>query len=304
MSKSPLAVPGRPGPSRGARRRRRLPPPKAVTFGVVSDVPVRRPSRPRAPGFYDRSWLKLRGGPRRIQRPGRPLRRPPGRPHRPRRGELRPHPAGLRGTRARPCASSSATTITTSPQRTAPGSSNASASRPGYYAFTEGNWRFVVLNGDELAVNSPKDEGLEPGGRRDVRRAPGREAGPTRRSGTAASGGPRWPSSRTSWRRPTGTACPPSSSATSRSTRRPRHNLWNDGEVVARLERHPSVKAYFAGHNHDGGLAVKNGIVYLTFAGMVETPDTSASAVVTLEAGPPCRRRKRARARPDRPPLR
>jgi len=28
---------------------------------------------------------------------------------------------------------------------------------------------------------------------------------------------------------------------------------------------------------------VKNGIVYLTFAGIVETPDTSASAVVTLE---------------------
>lgn len=152
----------------------------------------------------------------------------------------------------------------------------------GYYAFTEGNWRFVVLNGDELAFNSPKDVGLE------------REAAAMYAALIAA----KRPNA-TKWNGGIGRAqmafledelatadrkglsavvlChfpvyPPAA-----------HNLWNDGELVARLESHPSVKAYFAGHNHDGGLAVKNGIVYLTFAGIVETPDTSASAVVTLD---------------------
>ena len=154
----------------------------------------------------------------------------------------------------------------------------------GFYAFTEGSWRFVVLNGDELAFNSPKDAGLE------------REAAAMYAALLAA----KRPNA-TKWNGGIGRAqmafledelatadrkglsavvlChfpvyPPAA-----------HNLWNDGEVVARLESHPSVKAYFAGHNHDGGLAVKNGIVYLTFAGLVETPDTSASAVLTLEKG-------------------
>ena len=151
----------------------------------------------------------------------------------------------------------------------------------GFYAFTEGNWRFVVLNGDELAFNSPKDEGLE------------RESA-AMYAGLLAAKRP----NATKWNGGIGRAqmaflegelatadrkglsavilChfpvhPPAA-----------HNLWNDEEVVARLESHPSAKAYFAGHNHDGGLAVKNGIVYLTFAGIVETADTSAAAVVTL----------------------
>ena len=59
--------------------------------------------------------------------------------------------------------------------------------------------------------------------------------------------------------------------------------VTND-EVVALLEKHPSAKAFFAGHNHAGDYALRNGIAYLTFAGMVETRDTSAGAIVTLTA--------------------
>jgi manganese-dependent ADP-ribose/CDP-alcohol diphosphatase len=61
------------------------------------------------------------------------------------------------------------------------------------------------------------------------------------------------------------------------------HNLWNDSEIVALLEKHRPVKAYFSGHNHAGGYAFRNGIHYLTFTGMVETPDKNAFAIVTLE---------------------
>jgi hypothetical protein len=61
------------------------------------------------------------------------------------------------------------------------------------------------------------------------------------------------------------------------------HNLWNDREVVALLQNHSCVRAYFAGHNHAGDYALRDGIHYLTFQGMVETADTAAFAVVTLK---------------------
>jgi 3',5'-cyclic AMP phosphodiesterase CpdA len=62
------------------------------------------------------------------------------------------------------------------------------------------------------------------------------------------------------------------------------HNLWNDTDVLQLLERHSCVAAWLNGHNHAGNYAVKNGIHYLTFPGMVETPDTTAYAVVRVRA--------------------
>ena len=60
------------------------------------------------------------------------------------------------------------------------------------------------------------------------------------------------------------------------------HNLWNDRDVVRVLESHPCVMAYMNGHNHAGNYAQRCGIHYLTFPGMVETPDTTAYAVVQI----------------------
>jgi len=151
----------------------------------------------------------------------------------------------------------------------------------GYYAFSEGGWRFVVLNGVELGFDFPKDEGLA-------------EESAEMFAALAAAGRP----NATRWNggigrvqlafleteleaadregRPAAVFChfpvfPPAG-----------HNLWNDEAVAAILEKHPSAKAYFSGHNHAGDYAVRNGVVYLTFAGLVETPDSGAGAVVTL----------------------
>ncbi len=151
----------------------------------------------------------------------------------------------------------------------------------GYYAFSEGEWRFIVLNGDELGFNFPKDEALT---------AESTEMF----AALAAAGRP----NATQWNggvgrnqlafleaelraadragRPAAVFChfpvfPPAG-----------HNLWNDEAVVALLGKHPSAKAFFSGHNHAGDEAVKDGVAYLTFAGLVETPDSLAGAVVTL----------------------
>lgn len=53
------------------------------------------------------------------------------------------------------------------------------------------------------------------------------------------------------------------------------HNLWNDKEIVALLEKHPCVAAYINGHNHNGAYDTKSGIHYLTLKGMVDTEETS-----------------------------
>ncbi|XP_071968836.1 manganese-dependent ADP-ribose/CDP-alcohol diphosphatase isoform X2 [Engystomops pustulosus] len=51
---------------------------------------------------------------------------------------------------------------------------------------------------------------------------------------------------------------------------------WNYEKVLALLQAHPSVVAYFAGHDHDGGYFLDEcGIHHLTFNGVIETPPES-----------------------------
>lgn len=56
------------------------------------------------------------------------------------------------------------------------------------------------------------------------------------------------------------------------------HNAWNAAEVLAVLDRHPHVVAWFNGHNHAGGFGVRAGVPFVTLCGMVETRDTTAYA--------------------------
>jgi 3',5'-cyclic AMP phosphodiesterase CpdA len=60
------------------------------------------------------------------------------------------------------------------------------------------------------------------------------------------------------------------------------HNIWNADDVLAVLDRHPHVVAWFNGHNHAGAFGVRNGVPFLTLRGMVETRDTSAFATARV----------------------
>jgi hypothetical protein len=62
----------------------------------------------------------------------------------------------------------------------------------------------------------------------------------------------------------------------------PAHLLWNHDEVVALLEKHPSVAAWFNGHDHAGGYAERDGIHYVTFPGMVESGTRNSYSVVRV----------------------
>jgi manganese-dependent ADP-ribose/CDP-alcohol diphosphatase len=60
------------------------------------------------------------------------------------------------------------------------------------------------------------------------------------------------------------------------------HNVWNDEEVIQELEEAGNVVAYFNGHNHAGNYGVKNGIHYVNLKGMVDTADTNSYSIVRV----------------------
>ena len=60
------------------------------------------------------------------------------------------------------------------------------------------------------------------------------------------------------------------------------HNVWNSAEILAILERHRHVVAWFNGHNHEGNFGVHADLPFVNLRGMVETADTNAYATVTL----------------------
>lgn len=60
------------------------------------------------------------------------------------------------------------------------------------------------------------------------------------------------------------------------------HRLWNSPQLLALIDQYPHVKFYFNGHNHKGDYAQRRGVHYLTFKGMVDTEKTSAFAKVRI----------------------
>ena len=150
-----------------------------------------------------------------------------------------------------------------------------------HYAFTKGNWTFIVLDGFELRVPVPADEILK----RESEALYSTLLARGKQNAQAWNGG--IGSRQLAWleRRLEGAVeAGHNVLLLCHFPVRPEgvHNLWNADELVALLERHRQVKACFCGHDHAGGYILRNGIHYLTFRGMIETPDQNAFAIVTL----------------------
>lgn len=60
------------------------------------------------------------------------------------------------------------------------------------------------------------------------------------------------------------------------------HQAWNTGEILAVVERHPCVRAYFCGHNHAGNQVISKGVPYITFKSLLHEPGVTAYCVVRL----------------------
>ncbi|MBI4877270.1 MAG: metallophosphoesterase [Acidobacteria bacterium] len=65
---------------------------------------------------------------------------------------------------------------------------------------------------------------------------------------------------------------------------RPEHLLWNWREVLALLDSSPAAAAWFNGHDHRGGYAVRAGLHHVTLAGVVEHEVRDSARVVDVFA--------------------
>ncbi len=58
------------------------------------------------------------------------------------------------------------------------------------------------------------------------------------------------------------------------------HHAWKNREIIAIIERHPSARAYFCGHNHAGGEVILNKLPYITFKSLLHEPGITAYSVI------------------------
>ncbi|UAK22874.1 metallophosphoesterase [Sphingomonas nostoxanthinifaciens] len=57
------------------------------------------------------------------------------------------------------------------------------------------------------------------------------------------------------------------------------HNLWNADAMLALLDRHPSVKMWLDGHNHEGNYGLRNGIHFVNLKAMLDTTETAYARI-------------------------
>ena len=62
------------------------------------------------------------------------------------------------------------------------------------------------------------------------------------------------------------------------------HQAWNSEAVIALIDKHPCVVAYFNGHNHAGAEVMRKGVPYITFKSILHEPDVNAFSAIRLFA--------------------
>ncbi|KJF65775.1 metallophosphoesterase [Rhizobium nepotum] len=62
------------------------------------------------------------------------------------------------------------------------------------------------------------------------------------------------------------------------------HNMWDAPRILDLLGAHPSVAAWFSGHNHDGNYGLLGNTHFVNFKGMVDTPDQNTFAIADVFA--------------------
>jgi len=152
--------------------------------------------------------------------------------------------------------------------------------KSGYYDFSHGDWRFVVLDGMDVSVKSPPGSDELALAREYLARNPKL----VRYNGAIGPKQLAWLKERLSEAGRLGQkAVVFCHHPVLPEPRSPANVLWNHKEVLAALTGSGCVAAYFCGHEHSGGYAVESGLHHVTVPGMVESPDDSTGyAVVEL----------------------
>ncbi|MGL5017854.1 MAG: metallophosphoesterase [Luteolibacter sp.] len=62
------------------------------------------------------------------------------------------------------------------------------------------------------------------------------------------------------------------------------YRVWNSDAVLAVIDRHACVAAYFNGHNHAGAEEIRNGVPYITFKSVLHEPGVNSFSAIHLFA--------------------
>ena len=149
----------------------------------------------------------------------------------------------------------------------------------GYYDFLFGNWRFIVLNGNDVSViaNSKGSEKYEKA--LAMVEALKRVGAPNAQTWNGAPG-----DEQIKWLRETLARSQQSQEKVILFCHIPVfpknvHNMFNDDEVLDIIDSYPNIAAYINGHNHAGNYDFRNGVHYLTVKGMVDTKENSYAVI-------------------------
>ena len=178
--------------------------------------------------------------------------------------------------------------------------------KPGYYDFPvkdpddpENAWRFIVLNGNEISEYAAQtDEERERAKEERKRRKLANGELPHNYNGSVSQRQLQWLDERlqsATQNKEKAIVCshfPLFANSKSLDSKRTRLaslvsmgiyysqmgvSTWNGQEILDVLDKYDCVKAYFAGHLHEGSYGVRKNVMHVTFKGIVETsPNTYA----------------------------
>lgn len=149
-----------------------------------------------------------------------------------------------------------------------------------YYAFTEGNWRFIVLNTNEVSSYTTMAKKKEFAAM-DKKISDEKRPTPTSYNGGVGKKQMRWLKRELKKAGRCGMNVLLFSHHPLHGV--PGLNALNDVEIVELLSKFPgTVRGAIAGHHHDGAFAIQDGIFFITVDGIVETENDNAFGVVTI----------------------
>jgi len=149
---------------------------------------------------------------------------------------------------------------------------------PGTYTLTISNWRFIVLNGDDLSYFAPQDQ-QQVNERNDM---VGQQYMNLKSNGMPWNGG--ISKKQMTWLDEQLKAASTEGKNVIILCHFPlfgkeNHILFNSKEVYALISGYPCVKAWFNGHYHAGAYFFKDGIHLVNFKGMVDTKQNTFAVV-------------------------
>jgi predicted MPP superfamily phosphohydrolase len=153
--------------------------------------------------------------------------------------------------------------------------------KDGYYSFIQGNFRFIILNGNEISLYASDNK-------KRIKKAEEYLSALKAENAINAmewNGG--FSQTQISWLRKeldSATAAGEKAFLICHFPLVPEnvHNLLNYKEVLALLENYHNIIAWFNGHNHEGNYGNFNMIHFVNFKGMVDTESSNSYAIVDV----------------------